>query len=97
MRRVSRPTSISTTSSASAGALVWARSSPAAALPPAELTAVLDEAAPDSLDLDGASVIRLLRERAGAPRRRGARRTIRPSDVSTSSGGGGARPDGRHN
>jgi SNF2 family DNA or RNA helicase len=31
-----------------------------------ELTAVLDEAAPDTLDLDGASVIRLLRERAGA-------------------------------
>ena len=31
-----------------------------------ELSAVLDEAAPDSLVLDGASVIRLLRERAGA-------------------------------
>ncbi len=31
-----------------------------------ELGAVLDEAAPDSLVLDGASVIRLLRERAGA-------------------------------
>ena len=31
-----------------------------------ELGAVLDEAAPDSLVLDGASVVRLLRERAGA-------------------------------